>query len=91
MERRRPNRHRDGAALDMEQFRKTHQRLSDRLERLLMQLVILGLVALVLVQTFQVIPSVRRYANLTDALEGISYDEIQPWEGRGLGGFAPTR
>lgn len=64
-----------------EVFRERHQSFSDKVERFLMQLVILGLVGLVLVQTFQVVPAVRRLTNLVEALEGTAWNEVLAWRG----------
>lgn len=60
-------------------FQETHRSLSDRVERVLMQAVILGLVTLTLVQTLQVVPFIRRQLSITEALEGITYEEFLAW------------
>jgi hypothetical protein len=64
---------------DVQAFQGRHRSFSDRLERFLMQLVILGLVGLVLVQLLQVIPPLRRQMSLVDALEGVSATERNAW------------
>jgi hypothetical protein len=66
---------------DVQAFQGRHRSFSDRLERFLMQLVILGLVGLVLVQTLQVIPGLRRQMSLVDALEGVTPNERSAWSG----------
>jgi len=70
---------RDGGAQAYRRFQDTHRSLADRVERVLMQAVILGLVALTLVQTLQVVPFVRRQLSITEALEGITYEEFLAW------------
>jgi hypothetical protein len=67
--------------LDAEQFNERHRRFSDRVERFLMQVIILGLVALVLVQTVAVIPSVRKFTSLVEALEGVPAGDYLAWSG----------
>ncbi|MDB4896944.1 MAG: hypothetical protein JWN15_3206 [Firmicutes bacterium] len=64
---------------DVQAFQGRHRSFSDRLERFVMQLVILGLVGLVLVQTLQVIPGLRRQMSLVDALEGVTPNERSAW------------
>jgi len=59
----------------MQEFEATHRRLSDRVERVLMQLVILGLVAVVLVQTLAMNPSLRRRLNLLEGTDGYALSE----------------
>lgn len=58
----------------IEEFQDRHRSLSDRVERVLVQLVILGLVALVLVQTLQL----NRFSRLA-ALEGVAVAEVADW------------
>jgi len=58
----------------IEEFQDRHRSLSDKVERLLVQLVILGLVALVLVQTLQL----NRFSRLA-ALEGVAVAEVADW------------
>jgi len=62
-----------------QRFQERHRSLADRVERFLMQLVILGLVSLTLVQTLQVVPFIRRQISVTEALEGISTAELMAW------------
>jgi hypothetical protein len=59
---------------EIERFQDRHRSLADRVERLLVQLVILGLVALVLVQTLQL----NRFSRLA-ALEGVAVAEVADW------------
>lgn len=58
----------------IEEFQDRHRSLADRVERVLVQLVILGLVALVLVQTLQL----NRFSRLA-ALEGVAVAEVADW------------
>lgn len=76
--RRRPQEIEDDEA-ELDGFRQTHQRLSDRVERLVMQVVILGLVALVLVQMLIVNPSIRRIANLMEGTDGVVLTRDPEW------------
>lgn len=82
----------EGDEAGAQRFQERHQTFSDKVERFLMQLVILGLVGLVLVQTFQVMPTVRRLTNLVEALEGTPWNEALAWrgddEGEGTGAVA---
>lgn len=64
---------------DLEAFQKRHRGLSDRVERVLMQLVILGLAALALVQTLEMSPAVRRMANLTEGIDGVAVSDEKAW------------
>lgn len=75
----------DDGGSEYRTFQHTHRTLADRVERFLMQMVILGLVALVLVQTLQVVPFIRRQMSLTEALEGISHEEYLAWLPAGSG------
>ena len=65
---------------ELQQWRETHRSLSDRVERFLMQVVILGLVGLVLVQTLMVSPAIRRVANLMEGSEGIAVNADPAWQ-----------
>jgi len=62
----------------MQEFEAKHRRLSDRVERVLMQLVILGLVAVVLVQTLAVVPSLRQKLNLLEGTDGYAVAAATP-------------
>lgn len=64
---------------ELDQFRETHRRLSDRVERLVMQVVILGLVALVLVQMLVVYPPIRRLANLMEGTDAVVLSKDPDW------------
>lgn len=46
-----------------------------------MQLITLGLVALVLVQTLQINGQFRRWSSLVEALEGVPWTEVTSWYG----------
>jgi len=71
----------DEAEGDVEEYQQTHRRLSDRVERLLMQLVILGLVGLVLVQSMALYPPVRRMINLLEGQDGYALQQDSPvWQ-----------
>ncbi len=59
---------------EYEEFQDRHRSFSDKVERILLQLVILGLVALVLVQAFQL----NRFNRLV-ALDGVSIAEVTDW------------
>lgn len=76
LRRRRVDRGADEA--DMAEYRATHRRLSDRVERLIMQVVILGLVGVVLVQTLAVNPDLRRKLNLLEGTDGYLLREDSP-------------
>ncbi|HEY3366216.1 MAG TPA: hypothetical protein VGK74_14275 [Symbiobacteriaceae bacterium] len=65
---------------EVQDFQSRYGRFSDRLERLLMQGVIIGLVGLTLLQTLLVFPTVRRAANAVEALEGIPASDINAWQ-----------
>lgn len=52
--------------------------LADWVERLLLQLVILGLVALVLAQMLLAAPALRRWLTLADRLEGVDWASLAP-------------
>ncbi len=67
----------------MRAFQERHRSLADRVERLLMQLVILGLVGLVVVQTLQISSHFRRLANRVEALEGIPWNQVLAWQSEG--------
>lgn len=64
---------------EMQQFQAQHRSFSDRVERFLMQLVILGLVALVLVQTLMISPSIRRVASVMEGLDGVPLEQFTAW------------
>jgi hypothetical protein len=78
-EQRSPYRRDEDDEPQMQEYQERHRSLSDRVERFVMQVVILGLVALVLIQTLQVIPSIRRHMSLIDALEGVTAGEMLSW------------
>lgn len=59
---------------EIEEFQDRHQSFADKVERLLIQLVILGLVALVLVQGLQLTRLTRLLA-----LEGVQVGEVADW------------
>jgi hypothetical protein len=77
LRRRRADRGADEA--DLAEYRAVHGRLSDRVERLIMQLVILGLVGVVLVQTLAVNPDLRRKLNLLEGTDGYVLREDSSW------------
>ena len=58
---------------DDERFQAEHRSVSDRIERLLMQMIVLGLVALVLVQTFHTNAQLRRILSYADRMEGVDW------------------
>lgn len=78
LRRRRPKQADDDAAYA--EFQQTHRSLSDRVERLLMQLVILGLVALVLFQGLMVNPMIRRALNLLEGADGVALNQEPVWQ-----------
>lgn len=59
---------------EIAEFQDRHRSFADRVERLLMQLVVLGLVLLVLVQAFQL----NRFTRLL-LLEGVTAGEVAAW------------
>lgn len=61
------------------EFRHQYVSFSDRVERFLTQLVILGLVSLALVQTLHTNSTARRMLNLVEGLEGIPWTEVASW------------
>jgi hypothetical protein len=67
-------RHETEETEEIEHFQDRHQSFADKVERLLMHLVILGLVALVLVQAFQL----YRF-NWMVAQEGVPVKEVAAW------------
>ncbi|HYG60499.1 MAG TPA: hypothetical protein VD902_20700 [Symbiobacteriaceae bacterium] len=70
---------------DLREYQETHRRFSDRVERLVMQLVILGLVGLVLVQSLAISSPVRRIANLMEGEDGYALTQDSPDWGRLVG------
>lgn len=64
----------------MHEFQEAHGTFSEKVERLLMQLVILGLVALVLVQTLHINSAARRMINFVEAREGVTWNEVTAWQ-----------
>lgn len=60
---------------EIEEYQDRHRSFADRVERLLMQMVTLGLVALVLVQAFQI----NRFTNRLVAMEGVTLSEVSAW------------
>jgi len=64
---------------DYQRFQESHRSLSDRVERFLMHVVILGLVALTLVQTLHTNRTARRMLNLVEGLEGIPWEHVTAW------------
>lgn len=68
----------------IEEFQDRHQLLADRVEQFLRRLVILGLIALALAQTFQL----NRFSRLA-ALEGVAVAEVADWSRSGAA--APMR
>lgn len=61
---------------EIEEYQGTYASFSDKVERFLMQLVILGLVALALVQTLHTNSTARRMLNLVEGLEGIPWSQV---------------
>lgn len=57
-------------------FHEEHRSFSDRVERLLSQLVVLGLVALVLVQTLHTNTHLRRMLSFVDRMEGVDWATV---------------
>jgi hypothetical protein len=83
---------------EAQEFQAVHRRMSDRVEGLLLRLVIFGLVALALVQMLAVIPPVRRTLNLREGTDGYALTQDSEWWQRLTGGdkaaavsLAPTR
>lgn len=60
----------------MEEFQDRHRSFADKVERVLIQLVVLGLVALVLVQALQL-----NRLNRLIAMEGVPVGEVAGWSG----------
>lgn len=60
---------------ETEEYQDRHRSFADKVERLLMQMVTLGLVALVLVQAFQI----NRFTNRLVAMEGVTLSEVAAW------------
>ncbi len=76
---RRDRRYRPGSRLWVpDQAPERVRSLADWVERILLQLVILGLVALVLVQALWTQPTLRKWAVLADQLEGVNWGELLP-------------
>lgn len=80
-ETRRPSWRDDEFEPEYEAFTGHHRSFADRVERFLMQLITLGLVALVLVQTLQINGQFRRWSSLVEALEGVPWTEVTSWYG----------
>ncbi|HWI61368.1 MAG TPA: hypothetical protein VNT75_06010 [Symbiobacteriaceae bacterium] len=78
----------DAGAQELES--PARRRVSDRIERLLMQLVILGLVLVVLVQSLAVSPALRRKLNLLEGAEGYALTENSSWWSVLTGGTSET-
>lgn len=78
------------AEQEAQAFEQRYVRFSDRLERFLMQAVILGLVGLTCIQTLYVFPPVRRVANAVEALEGIPEEAVTAWNQYGGGAATPA-
>lgn len=70
----------EAEAQELHEWQATHRSLSDRVERLLMQMVILGLVGLVLVQMLLVSPAIRRMANLMEGSDAIALSAEPAWQ-----------
>ncbi len=68
-------------ASEYAEFQETYRSLSDRVERFLMQMVILGLVALALVQTLHTNTTARRMLSVVEGLEGIPWNQVAAWNG----------
>ncbi len=64
---------------ETEEFQGRYSSFSDRVERFLMQIVILGLVALALVQTLHTNNTARRMMNLVEGLEGVPWNQVTGW------------
>lgn len=64
---------------DYHHFQESHRSLSEKVERFLMHVVILGLVALTLVQTLHTNRTARRMLNVVEALEGIPWEHVTAW------------
>jgi hypothetical protein len=88
-EHRRPYWRDEGPDQELEEFQERHRSLSDRVERFLMQLVILGLVSLVLVQTLHMNTSFRQMVNLVEGLEGVPWEQVTAWSNLPLTAQAP--
>jgi hypothetical protein len=80
LRRRRRARPAEDSEAELTAFQARHRSLSDRVERFLLQAVILGLVALVLVQTLLISPAIRRVANLTEGAEGVPVEQEPAWQ-----------
>lgn len=63
------------SAGEVERYQRQHRSFADKVERVLLQLVVLGLVALVLVQSLQL----NRFNNWVLALEGVPVGEVTEW------------
>jgi hypothetical protein len=61
------------------QFHERHARLSDRVHDFVMQLVILGLIGLMLIQTLNLSGRFRAATNLVEALEGVPWSQVTTW------------
>lgn len=81
------DRHRDDEAAEreMQEFQDRHRSFSDRVERLIMRVVLLGLLAVGVVQVLQLIPFVRRTLNYAEALDGVAPAEVAAWRGSPAG------
>jgi hypothetical protein len=69
----------DGKDDDYDHFQDSHRSLSDKVERFLMHVVILGLVALTLVQTLHTNRTASRMLNLVEGLEGVPWEHVTAW------------
>lgn len=73
---------------DRQEFEVRHRRLSDRVERMLMQLVILGLVAVVVMQALLTNGTLRQKLNLLEGTDGYALTTNSTWW-QSLTGGAP--
>jgi len=81
LDRRRQHRTDHEETRDYTEFQDTYRSLSDRVERFLMQVVILGLVVLALVQTLHTNSTARRMLSLVEGLEGVPWNQVAAWNG----------
>lgn len=86
MDRRQPYWRKDAAAeydeaeeQETERFQDAHRSFSDKVERFLLHLVILGLVAVTFVQTLHTNTAARRMLNAVEWLEGIPWQHVTAW------------
>jgi hypothetical protein len=61
------------------QFHERHAHLADRVHDFVMQVVILGLIGLVLIQTLNLSGPFRATTNLVEALEGVPWSQVTTW------------